>query len=349
MKVIECRGGHREMGRQAGEALREEIRFQVQRWAAPANPTIDARTATMIDAARRHVPHLLEEIDGMVEGAGVPAELLYAINFPRYGNELDACGGCTNVVFGADAGSRHGAIWGKNNDGEALGKRRPACVKLVRPENGIPVAIVTHCANVAVTDGMNAEGVAVGHSSVGSAFQQSDHHVNFRLLSYDALLKTRTTGEFAAHMAALPTHEKGYAGVCVDRHGTMCAWEAPCPMFQVRAPGSQRGVYCTNCYMIPALAEADRRTPEGKSDAHARARYLDGVLASEESLALPRMQALLRHHRDEANLGSDPGICRHGESCGHWTEYATIGLPAQGKLLYAPGNPCESEFHEVSP
>ena len=49
---------------------------------------------------------------------------------------------------------------------------------------------------VATTDGMNAEGVAVGHSSVGSIFQQSDHHVPIRLWAYECMLKSRSTEEF---------------------------------------------------------------------------------------------------------------------------------------------------------
>jgi len=63
--------------------------------------------------------------------------------------------------------------------------------RVVAPANGIPQMTFTFCGMIATTDGMNAEGVAVGHSSVGSVFQQSDRHVPIRLQAYDAIRSTR--------------------------------------------------------------------------------------------------------------------------------------------------------------
>ena len=82
-------------------------------------------------------------------------------------------------------------------------------------------------------DGMNAEGLAVGHSSVGSIFQQSAHHVPILLWAYEGMMHSRTTGDFTRHMAKLPTYGKGFSVVCVDRQGRTCSIEPPCPLIQI--------------------------------------------------------------------------------------------------------------------
>lgn len=345
MKVITCRGTARELGAQAGEQLRDEIRMHVERWVAPEMRGPDARLTRLVDVGRAHLPHVLDELDAMADAAGVERWQLYHLNFPYFSRALAVDEahdeGCTNVVF---TDTPDGPVWGKNNDGEAPDKRRPACIKLLYPTDGLPVVMITHCGMVAVMDGMNAEGLCVGHSSVGSRFQQSDEHVGVRLWSYEAMRRCRTTGEFVRFMASRPTRGKGYAGVAVDRRGVTTAFEAPCPLFQVRRPSSPRGTYCTNCYREPAIAEADRRTPDGKADALARAAYLDRLLESDTALDAGAMQSLLRRHGD----ADGPGLCRHARTQIFHTEYSTIGLPAQGRLLHASGYPCASAYDEVS-
>lgn len=341
MRVVECSGSPTRLGEVTGEALRAEIAETLALLPLRARQEWQRRSPGFTAVLERRLPHVLAEMRGLARGAGVDEQEILRLNLPLYPHRLTAAdGACTNFAF---TGGPDGPLWGKNNDGAP--PPRPVCARVVRPEHGIPQVTFTFCGMVATTDGMNAEGVAVGHSSVGSVYQQSDAFPPIRLWAYDVLMRARTTGEFVEQMASTPLRGKGYSIVCVDRHGSACSVEAPCPLVQVRAPRSPRGVHCVNCYQLPELAAADRRTPEGKADALARWALLDAVLAAEgsESLGLDFAKRLLRRHGDDDH----PGLCRHGECQDMHTEYSMIGLPAQGRVLFQQGHPCQEAYGEL--
>ena len=108
----------------------------------------------------------------------------------------------------------------------------------------------------------------------------------------------------------------------------------------MRKPAAANGVHCVNCYQMPDLSEADRRSPSAKCDARDRIQLLDGVLEGEGEFDAEHMERTLQTHET-------PGLCRHGEVEGMVTEYSMIGLPAQNRLLFTGGNPCESAFREI--
>ncbi len=340
MRIIEASGNPRVIGRCTGEALREDIRLHLEMYPPSSDrKSWEHRLPAFLATLKRYLPDVLDEMEGTAEGADVPLDDILRLNLPMYQNELDIAEGCTNIAF---ADGPDGPIWGKNNDGLAAEKRRPACGRLVRRNDGIPLLVFTFCGMVATTDGMNSEGLAVGHSSVGSIFQQSDHHVPIRLWAYEGMLRSRTTVDFVRHMASLPTRGKGYSILCVDSHGTTCSIEAPCPLIQVRRPESEhRHMNCVNYYQLPNLANADRRSEVGKQNAEVRRRFLDHKLSEEIDFSLEDMKKLLRHH-------GDPSICRHGVQDGSYTEYSMIGVPQSRRVLFLSGYPCENEFAEVT-
>lgn len=343
MKIVEVAGTPRDIGRATGEALREEIREDLElvgdRWSGPG---AERRLALFAETLRRHIPDVLDELEGTAEGADLPFETLARHNCPNFPSELDETEGCTNIAF---AGGPDGPVWGKNNDRPSFQRQRPHCCRIVRPDGGIPVAVFTFCGMLAVADGMNAEGLALGHSSVGSVFRQSDRHVPIRLWAYHCLSRARSTAEMIEAMASTPLRGKGYTMVCVDRQGTARAFEAPCPLFQVRAPHHEAGhVYCVNCYQLDGLENADRRPPEGKGISLARAAVFDKALAAMERSDVEAMKRLLRRHRDPEG----PPVCVHEDRDVSHTEYSMIGLPATGRVLYREGPPCGGEFETLS-
>lgn len=339
MKLVAASGTAREIGLATGEHLREEIRETLDVLDERGRPAeFEQRLPEFVAAAQRQVPLVVEEMQATAEGANLAVEDIYRLNFPLYANELVIAEGCTNIVF---ASGPEGPVWGKNNDGIAEQRRLPPCARLVRREGMIPLLTFTFCGMVATLDGMNAAGLAVGHSSVGSVFQQSDRHVPIRLWGYEGMLRCGSAAEFVDHMAAVPTRDKGYATVCVDRKGVTCSIEAPVPLLQVRRARHPAGhMHCVNCYQLPALAEADRRTPEGKGNAQARWRMLDEWLEQSEDFSMGAMRGLLQHHEE-------PAICRHGVKEESLTEYSMIGLPQSGLVYYRHGLACEGEFEVV--
>jgi len=346
-RIIECSGTPRECGRQTGEQLRAEIREHLE-LGPEVGPHIPddqwrPRRATYVARMKEAFAEYLEELEGVAEGADLPLNDIHRINMMMWPDtlRLPDGDGCTNIAFTAGP---DGPVWGKNNDGFDPANARPACARIVRPNKGIPSVTFTFCGTIAMSDGMNAEGLALGHSSVGSKFQQSDHHMPIRPWSYKGLQTCRTTAEFVAHMASKPTRGKGYSMVVLDKHGSACSLEAPCPLLQVRAPEPGAAwILCVNAYLLPPLKEADQRTVECKNDALARAELLKRELANSESLSEARMRELLSLH------GEKTGVCRHWDREIMNTDYSMIGLPAQGKALVAPGHPCHTEYRELTP
>jgi len=109
---------------------------------------------------------------------------------------------------------------------------------------------------------------------------------------------------------------------------------------QFRPPQHEAGLYCVNAYLLPALRNADQRSPEGKADALARAALLDQWFNEPGPFDLARMQTWLRHH-------GKPGLCRHGDGTPLMTEYSMIALPAHGRVLFADDHPCDNEYQEL--
>lgn len=97
---------------------------------------------------------------------------------------------------------------------------------------------------------------------------------------------------------------------------------------------------CVNCYQLPALADADRRTESGKCNAKARQRFLEQSLSDLSDYSIVDMTAILRHH-------GHPSICRHGGTEDSHTEYSMIGIPQSRRVLFADGNPCQDTYQEI--
>jgi len=346
MKVVTVRGSFREIGRGAGEELRSQARAGLEIFEAglrrdpAARDRWRRRLPTMLETAKRFCPETLEEIEGFAEGAGLDLERVLWVNFPSYPHDYDFETGCTNVAFAAGPA---GPLLGKNNDGSRPEEKVPPAVVRSYPERGIPTIRFLLTGWIAQGDALNAEGLAMGHSSVGSVFQQSDHHPTIRMWVYEGHRRCKTVAEFTHWMAMTPTRGKGYSFLLADAGGTLGSLEAPCPLVQVRRPAEgARAMNCVNYYQLPALAEADRRSPEGKINARARAKLLEERVGGlpESELTVGKMKETLRYH-------GAPSVCRHGGADASYTEFSYIAVCREAKALFCDGNPCQAEYQEL--
>lgn len=347
MKMVECRGSHRDMGRAMGEGLRSEIREHIAGFVRHRADEVGRELRAFEETLARHVPCVLEQLKGIAAGADVPETDVLMLNLPvgAVGQTISV-DGCTNVAFGHGP---DGPLWGKNNDGnhppnrgpvtDACGRRPVAALKLY-PDDGIPAICVVFCGWLSGGDMMNAEGVAVGHSSVGSRFLQSSQHVPVLQWMYWIMLQARTAADYAQRLASLPTLGKGFSQLVADANGTMFSAEIPCPLAQFRLPESGAvGMNCVNCYQLPFLQGMDRRSPESLANAQARIGLLEQAV-DDGDRGIEHMQRLLRHH-------GEPAICRHGGADGGYTEYSMIGVTRERRMLIADGNPCEVSYVSV--
>lgn len=341
LSILEVAGTPEEIGRQTGEAWREAIAEHVERlraygaWRAAADSEFwKERLPNSLAVLEREAPALVEEMHGTAAGANLPLNTIAAINLPFYNNEL-VTEACSNVAI---ACGPDGPLWGKNNDGSIPGGELPIGLRVIRPASGMALAAFTFCGWLGFGDGMNEAGLAIGHASVGSKFQQSDAHLHVRQWAHLGLMSCRSTAEFVAHMASRPLRGKGYSWVAVDSGGDAVSLEVPCPLTQVRRGAHPAGhVHCVNIYQLPALAEADNRPHTNKCLAQQRREMLDSALAEPGEWDVARLTGLLRRH-------AFPAMCRHGGEDMSHTNYSAIAIPSQRKLLARLGKACEGEY-----
>ncbi len=342
MKIVRATGSFYEIGLAVGEETKDGIRRNIDwrhSFGYGINDEWKKGLPVFLATMEKYAPCVLEEIKGMAKGSGLPEEDILFINSPTLPfGELDIT--CTNIAFNDVAGP----ILGKNNDGCDPNRGQSFYGKIAYPDHGIPFIGFAPCGMVAATDGMNAEGLAMGHSSLGSIFQQSLYHPFLKHRIYQAMSRRSTIGKFIRDVTETFCRGKGYVALLIDSSGGMCSMEAPCPLVQIRKPENARGMNVVNCSQLPSLANADARSPEGKANAFARKKLLDELIDSGQKLDLAKMKEMLRHH-------GLPDICCHGENGDtykSYTEFSMIFLPRERKILHQWGNPCKGKYQEFA-
>ena len=343
MKVITVKGSWRQMGQSQGEELRQEIRAHLNMKSPKSDEWRNVygkflkNLPVFLDVLKQHLPDVLEELEGLAEGAGLKSQEIFWLNL-RYPALFDLSQHCTNI---AASNGPDGPLLGKNNDGNHPSEKIAPALVVSYPQTGLPTIRFTLAGWLSTLDVINAEGLSIGHSSVGSAFQQSVYHFPIRLWGYEGLKKCRDTAEFATWMSSTPMRGKGYTILCIDREGQTCSLEAPCPLIQIRQPASGQTVMnCVNCFQLPTLAKTDNRSAEGRANAWARAKFIEEMFSQNEPINIEKMKQLLRYH-------GRPSLCRHGGKDMSYTEFSYIAVPAKAKVLFFDGNPCSGEYSQL--
>lgn len=188
---------------------------------------------------------------------------------------------------------------------------------------------------------MNAEGVAAGHSSVGSRFVQNYRHASVLHWLYEGMLKVRSARELGEHITSVPVFGKGFSQVAIDRSGFMFSAEIACPLVQIRMPEyGATGMNCVNCFQLPLLKYATNRSPAQLKNAEGRKKCINTAV-EKDNHSIENMKEILRHHGQYS-------VCRHGGKDEAHTEYSMIGIPAEKKALFAEGYPCETDYVEIT-
>lgn len=353
MRILECGGTPEHIGHATGEAFRSEIKTHFDLVARPQHPDWrfrwKRRLPIVLSTLERYTPDVLAEFRAIAAAANVPLDHILMVNHlhlwgnamdEQYTEEGDSVDGCSNIAFTAGP---DGPLLGKNNDGyyQTRNKpQKPVCIRKISPAHGIPVVIPATCGSVCTGDGLNAEGVAVSSSSVGSVFDQSDRHPAIRIWNYHALLRSESTADFVRMTTSVPVRGKGYSMVCIDHTGDSCSLEIPCPLVQIRRPAHAAGINCVNYYQLEQIAAADKRSPVCKANAVARKELLDSVLSGPGPFDLEAMKAVLRYR-------GDPSICCTEEADLLHTKYSIIAVPRSRRLYYCEGAPCEAEYQSI--
>jgi isopenicillin-N N-acyltransferase-like protein len=354
--LIETTGGPRERGRLHGEAAREEIARSLAFYREAFGVATGLDWAGVVAKARRWrpivaeaAPHLLEEVDGIAEGAGATPDDILALNargeiVRSYDSEFTAMAdGCSSYALLPEATADQHVYCGQNWDWRIGMADTTVLLRIVQPPR--PTVIMQVEAGQVGRHGVNSAGIALNGNGLDGRFGtppglpqpflrrlilDSDNY-------YDAL---RTPFAVHQHIASnlLITHRDGFA-IDVESTPESHRWGYPEEGVLVHVNHYQYG--------IPPSLESTYRP------------------SSPDSLyRLPRIEAGLRHARDASGAGGVPkvvkdtmadhfgfphAVCEHPDDRlepvyrGQTVMHSLVDLTA-GEYRIIGGNPCEGDY-----
>lgn len=335
MKLIECRGSALEMGRQYGEAAREEIRLARELW-KPFFTNYPIRPCFMREVERaleKYAPDAALELQGIAQGADVPLEFIFAVNHvDTFGQDIERC---TPLMLRT---SPQGIIVAKNNDA-GTEEKFPFVIRRCFPDRGIPFIQVTYAGWISGLDMMNAEGLANTHGSVGSIFPRPRQRIDIRIRLYELMKRCTSVNELLYELQdpSVPLTGKGFSIAAGDRKDECLFIDAAVPNILPR-DRNKLFSWSTNIYEAPGLENADKRPPDRKILCMARNRYLAEAAVPAD---LSGIIALMSDHSHSA------APCRHKGEGYSFTAWSMYCLPHLGRVGVADGNPCRVPYEEV--
>jgi len=339
LPVVRVRGSARERGRAVGGALTDRIHLSLAgtvAWLGARGRTVDELPELLgpfLETARASHPGLVEEIEGMAEGAAAPWWEVFAANaFEELEQLVEPARTGAPSRCSAFAIHRQGRTWLGHNEQWLAADTATSAVVVAVPDDGPAFASPT-VASCLPAVGVNAAGVA---QAIMSLTAEDDGVGTPRVLVSRAGLQSGDPGD-AVVRATPPGRAGGYAHLFAFADGERLTVETTATEHAV-----VRGECHTNHYLDERLAARSRA---GKAS---RGR----LAAIEEEVAARRFddeedvrQALAIHRGDPEH------VCRHPiERDGSEPEAVIFAMacdPANRRLWVRGGIPCAAPFEEV--
>ena len=327
-------GSHRELGRQHGEQAAEKIKAHLDKIAAADRVSRDKlreRALAFRPLFEKYCPHLLEEIQGLGEGALISLAEALAVNIR---GELShaAREGCTTYVVGQAGASKRQILAGQNSDMDP-GIPPLGYVLHLKPVNKPEVLTWTFGGMIGY-HGMNSAGVAHFANALGGGpsdrFGMPHYPLKRMMLECDRL------DQVVRLFQTVPLASNGNYVLC-DGHGAILDIEATTAGPEILKDNGAGFLAHTNHFVCSRYARKENFARSWK-DSFPRLDRMNALIQARfGSLAVDDFKKFLQDHS-----GYPTSICRHdGDSC---TVASLISEPAERRMHVAAGNPCESRY-----
>lgn len=363
LPVIEISGSPAARGRQYGEAVRPQLRaamaYYTEAFGRSSGLTWDrvtARAARWLGPVRDFAPHLVAEMQGIADGAGVDlldvlalnarGEVIYDKSFAQMREDEEPAEGCTSfAVYGEASGDGH-VYAGQNWDWRAGVADTVVMLRIVQPP--LPTLIMQVEAGQIGRQGANSAGIALNANGLGGRFDDGvglpQTVVRRSVLdqptiseAIDVLCRTR------AHIAsnALLTCREGFA---IDLETTPAGhgWMYPDRGLLVHGNHYQAG--------IPAALAAGYR-PLAPDSLVRVPRAEDGLRGLRGSTGPDESRKLIKQAMSD-HLGYPESLCTHPDPrqsrLEHWTTLVSscVDLTA-GDYHVTAGTPCDHDYQHL--
>ena len=319
-------GAHREVGVQIGRATAPVVRGH----AAAVDSGRLAQAAAYRDATAAALPWLVDELDGVAEGAEADPLAVFAASVEELWADVAVpADRCSDLVACAPA-TADGHVWVAHNN-DLAPEREDELVALEWRLPGDPVSF-TIGVGPWISVGFNSAGLAL----TGNELSPNDDRIGIpRLLLVRDILRQRTiAGAVAA--ALNPRRASSYNNLLSHRDGGITSVEGSATDAELLAPGAGGTLAHTNHYTSARMSRFERDPAE---TAGSETRYRS---ACEWLSQRPMTPSLLRQALSD-HAGAPDSLCRHVEhGAASKTVFWCVADVTEGTISYGRGNPCDS-------
>lgn len=333
--LYKARGTHRELGRQHGEQAARQIKAHVAMMRARpklSEEQFKRRVGQFQPMFERYCPHLLEEMRGLAEGAGITLEeaMLCSIRGELASARAE---GCTTYAIGRGGTARHEVIGGQNADVGSNMISLAYMLHLQPPKK--PHVLIWTFGGMLGYHGMNSAGVAhFSNALPGGPRNQlgMPEYVYERLM-----LECSSVEQVIDVLRKLPLASNENFMIC-DRHGNIADAEATTAGPEVLRDEGAGYLAHTNHFVCQKYATPDN-PKRILADSVPRLQRINALIKSRYgSITVDDVKGFLNDHS-----GAPSGICRHGGG-GMVTAVSMISEPSRRCMHATLGNPCEHRY-----
>jgi isopenicillin-N N-acyltransferase-like protein len=346
--LIRVSGNHREMGRQMGVQAAAQVKHSIEDARNLLASTYDSLQLTWAGAeiqarkylpfAQERYPKIVEELQGIAEGADVPFDDLAVLNAME-AVTMDALHltKCTSLGVNEQRTANGHILIGHNEDW--VPEDEPDMFIIHATPEDEPAFLAMTYGGLLPNIGFNSAGIAQCCDSV----YPSDCRIGIpRVILSRAVLAAKTPAEAIRHMLA-PLRAAGYNHLLAHESGEMYNVEVSARHFALLYAENGTIVH-TNHYLDRTMQQVEDEPDELIST---RVRYFRArrLLEQTGQHTTQTMQAILRDH-----VNYPDSICNHAtEDDDPLTREKTItsllmDLTAR-QMHVAWGNPCENNYH----
>ena len=353
--VHDLTGTPSQIGAAHGEAERNRIREYVDVFIGfvlknavvhLTEETLWAKWSPQVAVNQREAPTLIEEMQGIARGAGVPFERIFLLNSLldlncfRYLQMMDAFAGCTTFAVAKEAGTGRTLI-GQTYDMPEFHQKNVTLLRL-KPAQG-PRQLVMTFAGIVGCAGLNENGLAVNinYLSAQDCGPGRLHSVTVR----QSLGCTQLAD--ALTMPVVPPRAGGAHYLIGDDAGNIISIETSGLRHDIMYPEGN-AIGHTNHYLSAYCKEAEHIRRNSIGSSLARYTALRRFIKEQgDSLTVQGLIDLTKNHTSYPR-----SICAHGADSDpkgfkNKTVSAMIQIPAERKMHITLGCACEGEYHEV--
>ena len=350
--VVVARGprfaiGH-EHGRRVADRVHATLAWSLDQLALAGVGRVEAteRAARLLPYVREQSPELLEEVEGIAEGAGLSLLETFVINSRFELLFLEGAVAPNAIIPGAEC-TLFGVTGKRTADGRpiigqnvdlGLDSRDLWIVLDVRPDGGPRILTVT-LAGMLAQEGINSYGLSL----CGSMIRSNGWRTGYPTRKF---LRRRVLEQASVSMAidairSMP-HRASSHNLLLADSGRMVDVETTPDAVHVLEPQEDLLAHA-NHYLSPGCATQNELLGDYLSHTRTRCTRMEHLMHSLPTpVTLDALQAALRDHDHEGRA-----ICRHAATDG-WsaeTNVAVISEPARRTMHVAFGPPCENPFH----